>query len=238
MKGNGQMSAAPVLLVHGAWAKGWAWGFVQAELEKRGVTSTVIDLPSADPGPSTMADDAAAIRDAIEDLGGNALVVAHSYAGVPLTEAAAGNAGVGQLVYVCAIMPEDGQSVGSLMAEDPTPSRLGEAIRPTDDGLSTLDAAGAKEFLFNDVSQETADPIIAALGTHRLSVFGESPSAIGWREHPATYVVTTQDLVFSPELQRRMAGNAGTVVEVEAGHIPQLSRAAELADIIANAAQD
>lgn len=231
------MSAAPVLLVHGAWAKGWAWGFVQAELEKRGVASTVIDLPSADAGPSAMADDAAAIRAAIDGLGGGAVVAAHSYAGVPLTEAAAGNDGVAHLVYVCAIMPEEGRSTGSMMAEDPTPSRIGEAIQATDDGLSTLSADGAKEILFNDVSQETADPIIAALGTHRLSVFGEAPTAIGWREHPSTYVLTTQDLVFSPDLQRRMARNAGTVVEVEAGHIPQLSRAAELAEVIAGAAR-
>ncbi len=230
------MSAAPVLLVHGAWAKGWAWGFVQAELEKRGVESVVIDLPSSDAAPSTMADDAAAIRTAIEGLGAPAVVVGHSYSGVPVTEAAAANPGVGHLVYVCAAMADEGQSTGSLMAEDPTPSRIGEAIQATDDGLSTLTAEGAKEILFNDVSQETADPIIAALGTHRMSVFGEAPTAIGWKEHPATYVLTTQDRVFSPELQRRMAANAGEVVELDSGHIPQLSRSAELAEVIARVA--
>ncbi|WP_217921138.1 alpha/beta hydrolase [Miltoncostaea oceani] len=228
--------ATPVLLVHGAWAKGWAWGFVQAELEKRGVTSTTVDLPSADAAPSTMADDAAAIRDALAALDAPAVLVGHSYAGVPVTEASAGNDRVAHLVYVCAVLPEEGQSTGSLMGEDPSPSRVGEAIQATDDGLSTLSAEGAKEILFNDVSQETADPIIAALGTHRLSVFGEAPTALGWKEHPSTYVLTTQDLVFSPALQRRMSANAGTVVEVDAGHIPQLSRAAELADVIAAAA--
>lgn len=228
--------STPVLLVHGAWAKGWAWGFVQAELEKRGVTSVTVDLPSADPEPSTMADDAAAIRAGLDGIGGPAVVVGHSYSGVPVTQAAAGEDRVAHLVYVCGILPQEGDSTGSLMAEDPTPSRLGEAIVATDDGLSTLDPAGAKQFLFNDVTQETADPIIAALGTHRLSVFGESPTSLGWREHPVTYVLTTRDQVFSPELQRRMAGSAGEVVEVDAGHIPQLSRAAELAEVIARAA--
>jgi pimeloyl-ACP methyl ester carboxylesterase len=232
------MSAAPVLLVHGAWAKGWAWGFVQAELETRGVTSTAIDLPSADPAPSTMADDAAAIREALDGLGAPAVVAGHSYAGVPLTEATAtaGDDRVAHLVYVCAILPEAGQSTGSLMGEDPNPSGVGDAILATDDGLSTLTPAGAKEILFNDVDQETADPIIAALGTHRLSVFGEAPTALGWREHPSTYVLTGRDRVFSPDLQRRMAANAGTVVELDAGHIPLLSRAAELAEVIARTA--
>lgn len=231
------MSAAPVLLVHGAWGGAWAWGFVQAELEKLGVESTAIDLPSAGSAPSTIADDAAAIRTAIEGLGAPAVVVGHSYAGVPVTDASAGNAGVKHLVYVCAILAEDGQSTFSLMGEDPTPSTIGEAIIGTDDGLSTLDPAGAKRDLFNDVSDEQAAPIIDALGTHRLSVFGEAPSALGWKEHPSTYVLTTQDRVFSPGLQRRMAANATEVVEVDAGHIPLLSRPAELAAAIAKAAK-
>ena len=47
------MSTSPVLLVHGAWAKGWAWGYVRAELEKRGVASMTVDLPSGgQPPPS------------------------------------------------------------------------------------------------------------------------------------------------------------------------------------------
>ncbi|MGD9570796.1 MAG: alpha/beta fold hydrolase [Thermoleophilia bacterium] len=229
--------SAPVLLVHGAWAKGWAWGFVQAELEKLGIASTAIDLPCAEAGAGSMADDAAAIRAGLDALAEPAVVVGHSYSGVPVTEAAAAAGDrVAGLVYVCAIMPEEGQSTGGMMAEDPVPSTIGEIIRATDDGLSTLDPAGAKRVLFNDVSQETADPVIAALGTHRLSVFGEAPTAIGWRGRPTTYVLTTQDLVFSPALQRRMAANAGTVAELDAGHIPQLSRAAELAAVIARAA--
>ena len=43
-------------------------------------------------------------------------------------------------------------------------------------------------------------------------------------------------MVFSPALQRRMAANATEVVEVQAGHIPLLSRPAELAAAIAKAA--
>jgi pimeloyl-ACP methyl ester carboxylesterase len=228
--------SAPVLLVHGAWAKGWAWGFVQAELEKLGVRSTTIDLPSAEAAPSTMSDDAAAIRAALDGLGEPAVLVGHSYSGVPITEASAGDDRVSHLVYVCAIMPEVGRSTLAMMGEDPHPSGLGDAIVATEDGLSTLDRAGAKAVLFNDVSEEQAAPIIEALGTHRVSTFGEGTDAIGWKEHPSTYVLTTEDLVFSPDLQRRMAANADRVVEVDAGHIPLLSRPAEVARAIADAA--
>lgn len=227
---------APVLLVHGAWGGAWAWGYVQAELEKLGVGSTAIDLPSRESAPSTMADDAAAVRAALDAFTEPAVVVGHSYTGVPITEASAGDDRVKELVYVCAILPEEGQSTGALMAEDPTPSELATAIQATGDGLSTLEPGGARRILFNDVSDEQAAPIIAALGTHRLSVFGEAPTALGWREHPSTYILTTADLVFSPALQRRMAANATRTVEVDAGHIPLLSRPAELAAAIAEAA--
>ena len=230
------MSTSPVLLVHGAWGGAWAWGYVQAELEKLGVTSVAIDLPSRGSAPSTMADDAAAVRAALDEIGEPAVLVGHSYAGVVITEASAANDNVKRLVYVCAILPDEGQSTFSLMGEDSTPSTLGNAIKATDDGLSTLDPAGAMTDLFNDVTQEQADPIIAGLGTHRLSVFGEAPTRLGWKEHPSTFILTSQDRVFSPELQARMATNATSVVTVDAGHIPLLSRPAELAEAIAAAA--
>ncbi len=230
------MGASPVLLVHGAWGGAWAWGYVQAELEKRGITSVAIDLPSRDAAPSTLSDDAAAVRAALDELDQPAVVVGHSYSGAVITEASAGNDKVAHLVYVCAILPDEGESTFSLMGQDSTPSTLGEAIQATDDGLSTLDPVGAKTDLFNDVTQEQADPIIAGLGTHRLSVFGEAPAGLGWKEHPSTYVLTSQDRVFSPDLQRQMAAKATNVVTVDAGHIPLLSRPAELADAIAKAA--
>ena len=184
------MSASPVRLVHGAWSGAWAWGYVQAELEKRGVTSVAIDLPRASRRRRRW-------RMMRRSMSGEpAVVVGHSYAGVVITEASAGTDKVSHLVYVCAILPQEGESTFSLMGEDPTPGKIGDAIRATDDGLSTLDPAGAKEVAFNDVIQEQADPIIAGLGTHRLSVFGEAPTQLGWKEHPSTYILTTDDRIF------------------------------------------
>lgn len=228
--------SAPILLVHGAWGGAWAWGFVQAELEKRGCSSTAIDLPSREATPSTLSDDVAAVRTALEAFDEPAVLVGHSYAGQVITGAAADNDGVAHLVYVCAILPQEGETTLGLMGEDPVPSEVGQAIVATDDGMSTLDPDGARRTLFNDVSAEESAPIIAALGPHRLAVFGESAAKQGWKEHPSTYILTTKDRVFSPDLQRRMAANATTIVEVEAGHIPLLSQPAALADAIAAAA--
>lgn len=228
----------PVLLVHGAWGGAWAWGYVQAELDTLGITHTAIDLPSRGGAPSTMADDAAAIRSALETIGEPAVVVGHSYSGVPVTEASANNPLAAHIVYTCAAVADVGQSVLDLMGSDPTPSELGGSIQATDDGLSTVEPAGAKRILFNDVSDEQATPIIEAMGTHRLSTFGEGPTVVGYSDTPSTYILCGQDLVFSPELQRTMAAKArSTVVQVDAGHIPQLGKAREVAEAIAAAAR-
>lgn len=230
------MSTAPVLLVHGAWGGSWAWGFVQEHLEAMGVESTAIDLPSAGAEPCTLEDDAAAVRQALAELPAPAVLVGHSYSGAVITEASAGNDYVTHLVYTCAVLPEEGQSTLDLMGEDPNPSELGEQIRATDDGRGTLDPEGARKVLFNDVDSEKSAPIIDALGSHQLSTFGESPKALGWKEHPSTFLLTTRDRVFSPDLQRRMAQNATKTVEIDAGHIPLLSRPEELAAAYAAAA--
>jgi pimeloyl-ACP methyl ester carboxylesterase len=230
------MGASPVLLVHGAWTEGWAWGFVRARLAERGVWSAALDLPSAGPAPSRLRDDVARIRTALDLLDGPVVLAAHGDAGVAITQAAAGHPTVGHLVYVCAVMPAEGESTGSLMACDPVPTALAEAIRVRGDGRAWLEPARARELLFDDVPAETSGAMVAALGTHRLSVFGEPPAAIGWREHPSTYVVATEDRVLSPDLQRRMARHATRVVELRSGHFPLLACAGELAETIAEAA--
>lgn len=65
---------------------------------------------------------------------------------------------------------------------------------------------------------------------------GHNVTAQGWREHPPTYVVTTLDTVFSPDLQLQMASAAGTVTEIPASHFPMLSQPARLAAVLADVA--
>jgi pimeloyl-ACP methyl ester carboxylesterase len=232
-----QVDASPVVLVHGAWTGGWAWGFVRARLAERGVWSAAVDLPSAGPAPSALADDVATVRGVLDLLDGPVVLVGHGSAGVAITEASAGHPAVGHLVYVCASMPAEGESAMSLMASDPVPTRLLESLRATDDGLSRLERAGARDLFFDDVPPERSGSMLAALGTHRLSVFAEPVTAAGWREHPSTYVVTTEDRILSPDLQRRMSRHASRVLELRSGHFPLLSCAGELAHAIAVAAR-
>src|ERR1700722_6925519 len=77
-------------LVHGGWSGAWCWRDVGAELDRREVSWRALDLPSSRNGadPSTgLADDAAAVA-ALADGDGPYILVAHSYGGAVVAEAA------------------------------------------------------------------------------------------------------------------------------------------------------
>ncbi|MFC9355108.1 alpha/beta fold hydrolase [Rhodococcus sp. NPDC057014] len=227
----------PVLLVHGAFTGAWIWDRVIAELDALGVPATAINLPSRAPG-ATLAADAQAVRDALKGMDAPAVLVGHSYAGVVITEASADNDDVAALVYVCAALPGQGESVSTLLARDPEPGDLGSAMKAGDDGTATLTRDGAKANLFNDATDEDASPTLDALGPHAVATLAEPVTRLGWQQHPSTYVITLQDKSFSPALQREFATHTTQAVEIDCGHGAMLTKPTELAHVIASAAQD
>lgn len=67
------MPARPVLLVHGGWGGSWAWEKVVPGLEERGVTVDAVDLPL-----TSLEDDAAVVRDALDAAPAPTVVCGHS----------------------------------------------------------------------------------------------------------------------------------------------------------------
>jgi pimeloyl-ACP methyl ester carboxylesterase len=89
--------SATIVLVHGAWHGPWAWESVAATLGADGFDVRTVDLPSSGPDSSALGDlrdDVRAVREAVEAVDGPVVLVAHSYGGAPVTEAAAGLADV------------------------------------------------------------------------------------------------------------------------------------------------
>lgn len=226
----------PVLLLHSAFTGAWEWEHVIAELDQRQVTAKALDL-TARTASGSFDQDVDLVRATLKELGGPAVLVGHSYAGAVITQASADNEDVAALVYVCAALPEKGESLGDLLGRDPQPGILGNHMVAADDGTATVTEEGARAAIFNDATDEQFSSVAARLGAHNLSTFGAPVTAAGYEEHPATYIVTLQDKAFSPELQRSMAAHASTVVEVDAGHGVTLTKPAEVAEAIAAAAR-
>src|SRR5690348_10527867 len=99
------MTTTPtVVLVHGAFAGSESWEGVVAGLQAHGVTAVAAANPLR-----SLEGDAAYVRDVVASVGGPVVLVGHSYAGLVVTQAAAGAPAVEALVYVGAFAPAVGE---------------------------------------------------------------------------------------------------------------------------------
>src|SRR5690348_9507632 len=98
-----------IVLVHGAWADASSWNGVIERLQREGFTCAA--PPNDLRGPAA---DAAHVRAFLETVPGPVVLVAHSYGGFVITNAATGLENVKALVYVDAFIPDEGEPAGAL----------------------------------------------------------------------------------------------------------------------------
>ena len=107
-----------VVIVHGAFADGSDWAKVIPLLQAKGVHVTAVQNPL-----TSLDDDVAAAKRAIDAAPGKVVLVGHSWGGVVITQAGA-NDKVASLVYIAAFAPDAGQAVGDLGKAYPAPVGL------------------------------------------------------------------------------------------------------------------
>ena len=217
-----------VLFVHGLWHSAGCWDAVRDRLDVAGVRSDAVQLPM-----SSLEDDVAVTRAALDAVDAPVILVGHSYGGAVVTAAGAHPA-VLRLVYVAAFQLAAGESVNRAVPDrDIPPTRLGEALRWSADGRwCELDPELGAQLLYNGLAPAETAAAVAALRPANRLVFGGVPDTIGWQTTPSTYVVCTEDLTVAPDLQRAMAERATDVVQWPTGHCPMLSRPDLVADLL------
>ena len=106
-------SAASVALVHGGFVDGSGWRAVHDLLTKDGFHVAVAQNPTL-----SLVGDAAAAKLIIDAQEGPVVLVGHSYGGAVISEAGT-HPKVVALVYICAFVPDKGESVNTLLATFP-----------------------------------------------------------------------------------------------------------------------
>jgi pimeloyl-ACP methyl ester carboxylesterase len=223
---------ATVVLVHGAWHGAWCWDAVVPLLDAAGVPSVAVDLPGHGASTEPVGDlytDADHVRGVLGSIDGPIVLAGHSYGGAVISEAASGVSGVRSLVYLCAIVPDIGETVTAVPVEglpaDEGSGGLGELIQVHEDGTTTIDDAAAAPFFYGDCAPATAADSLKRLSPQSSASFVQPLRHAAWREIPSTYVVCTGDQVIAVPFQRALASRAGsTVVEWPTSHSPFLSR--------------
>jgi pimeloyl-ACP methyl ester carboxylesterase len=113
-----------VVLVHGGFVDGSGWQGVYDLLAGDGYHVAVVQNPTL-----SLAGDAAAARLIIDAQGGPVILVGHSYGGAVITEAGT-DPNVAALVYIAAFVPDQGESVNTLIAGSRKTGRSRRSCRP------------------------------------------------------------------------------------------------------------
>lgn len=223
-----------LLLVHGSWHGPWCWEKLTPELEARGLPWTTVALPSVGASVAEMAgmvEDAAAIEMAAAAIPGDVIVVAHSYGGVPVTQARFG-ANVGHLVYLGAFMPDVGQALVNLLPPGPLPP----FVVPHEDGSTSVHPDHAVAAFYADCPPDVAAWAIARLSLHNVAAITTPVTRCAWRELSSSYILLTEDNACPTVSQRLLVGQATESYEMEGAHFPFLAKPAAVADLLAGIA--
>jgi pimeloyl-ACP methyl ester carboxylesterase len=219
-----------VVLVHGGFVDGSGWQGVYESLTRDGFRVSVVQNPTL-----SLEGDAQATRQIIDAQDGPVVLVGHSYGGAVITEAGT-HPNVAALVYVCAFAPDQGESVGSLIAGFPADGPQ-PPILPPKDGFLFLDRDKFHASFAADLPAEQAAFMADAQVPWNVAAPAGPITEASWRTKPSWYLVTTEDRMIPPPAQRTMAGRMGaTQSEVTASHSVYVSQPETVATVIAQAA--
>ncbi len=236
---------ARFVLVHGAFGGAWCWEPVIGQLEASGHTVEAFDLPGSGADETPLADitlDAYADRvcATLAERTEPAVLVGYSMGGVVITQAAQQCAErIASLVFVCAFMPSNGQS---LLDMTQLPEATGDQIQANltiegDPPVAVLSAEATARVIYNDCTSEQVAwavskrrPQAVVPYTTPVEIDDARLAAI-----PRFYVLTARDQAMMPALQRRMIREhpCERVFELDADHAPFLSATDELVAALA-----
>jgi len=230
-----QKEASPtrnIVLVHGAWADGSGWKGVYDILIKDGYNVSIVQEPE-----TSFKEDVAATKRVIAQQDGPCIVVAHSYGGAVITEAA-NDPKVVALVYIAAHMPDAGESEAEDGKRFPSDLSKSTAIKKTTDGFTYLDPAQFHEYFAADLSAEQAGFMARSQVLNFADNFKAVITEAAWRKKPSWMLVPTKDRTINPDLERWYAARAKShKAEVSgASHAVYVSRPKEVVAIIEEAA--
>jgi pimeloyl-ACP methyl ester carboxylesterase len=222
------LSTVSVVLVHGAWADGSSWAKVIAPLAADGIEVIAAPLPL-----TSFQDDVAALDRTLERARGPVVLAGHAYAGAII--AATRDEKVKALVYVTALAPDEGETVGQVFYRT-EPHPQAPKLAPDTHGLIYLPTeAFGTAFAQHATAEEQA--VLAAvqrpLSPACITVAVGRPL---WKDRPAWFLVAEEDRMIVPDTQRFMAQRMRAHMRPHpVDHVPIVTAPAVVVDIIREA---
>lgn len=220
-----------VVLVHGAFADGSGWRGVYDNLTARGYRVSIVQNPL-----TSLADDVAATRRALDQQDGPTILVGHSWGGTVITEAGVDPKVVG-LVYVSALSPDAGETTAQQYDGFTSPPEF--VIDTRSDGFGFVKAENFKAGFAADASDADAAFMRDSQVPIAMSSFGTKLTQAAWQTRESWAVIATDDKAFDLRMLRHMAKRIGAkVTEVSASHAVFMTQPKVVADVIDQAAKE
>jgi pimeloyl-ACP methyl ester carboxylesterase len=242
---RGHSASKPVIvLVHGAWADASSWNSVISQLQLHGFTVY------APPNPLRgLPQDSAYLHEFLTQnpalQGQPVILVAHSYGGAVITNAAIGDPDIKALVYVDAFIPDESDTLtslatGSCLLGDPATlfNIVPNPSGPPGDVDLYIKPSAVPGCFATGLPASQAAVIAATQRPLAASAFGEASGTPAWKTLPSWAVIGTGDKVITPAQQTFMAQRAGArITDVSAGHLSLISKPSVVTSVILRAAQ-
>ena len=179
----------------------------------------------------------ATLERVIDAHNGSVVLAAHSYGGIPVTNAAKDRPNVKALVYITSFAPDIGESEKSLLGQYP-PTPLNDAVAPDSAGFLYIAKEKFPDVFAQDVERTEARVMAVAQKPFFGGLFEAPTKKVAWKSIPTWYLITTEDRCIPPDLQRFMAKrmNAKTT-EVKASHAVFVSQPKATVKIIMDCAE-
>jgi pimeloyl-ACP methyl ester carboxylesterase len=228
-----------IVLVHGAGHGAWCWEELVPLLEGRGYQVSTLDLPGLgdDSTPSASVTLEGYFQRVIEVVNAGiapVLLVGHSMGGVPISGAAEALPDkVGRLVYLAALLPENGLRISEFDLGEDSAQR---AVVPRDEGTIDFDPRLVQDIFYNTCPPEFA---LRAAGRLRPQATGAFTTRIlltaeRWGRVPKTYIICTRDRAFPPAKQYWLCNRLPDIRRrlLHTDHSPFYSDPEGLADLL------
>jgi pimeloyl-ACP methyl ester carboxylesterase len=240
-RGHHDGAKPTVVLVHGAWADASGWSQVAENLQHEGYTVVAPANPLR-----SLRGDSAYLASFLQTIIGPIILVGHSYGGAVITNAALGNTNVKALVYINAFAPDEGETLGGILAMNPGsevgPSSLILRPYPLSGGGRSLDAyireSAFRDAFAADVPRRTAAAMAASQRPIDPAILGESSGPPAWKTIPSWSLVGSKDNTIPPATERFMGQRAhAQTVEINSSHVSMISHPEAVTRLVLSAAR-
>lgn len=228
-----------IVIVHGAFADASSWNAVIDRLQQQAYD--VVAPPNPLRGVHS---DSAYISSFVNQIDSPVLLVAHSYAGAVTSNAAVTAPNVVGLVYVAALIPQEGERLADVHSKDSiiNPVLIERQYPTGSDGETapeyTLDPAHFRMGFAADVPEERTRLMAAEQRPISANAFADTSGPVAWKTLPSWAIVATEDLGAGADIVRSMAERAGAkITELRGSHAIMISQPQAVTDVIVEAAK-